>query len=192
MLIHLRSIDGKPQITIDSEGEPLPCIETLPWRETSFRLSWPQTGGGGRDWYAAEQHASRPPDAPAQVAASATQATPAMSGGRFGRFAAMTATFAGMLVIGMVIGSIFRLGPSRDSELIPRDIAASVKRPGIPPIVAPARSAEAAAPYPSPLALHVPVARSEPARVAAPPPQLPPPQQLPPPPDPGALFGLHS
>lgn len=186
MLIHLRSIDGKPQITIDSEGEPLPCIETLPWRDCSFRVSWPPSGGGERDWYSAEQHAPRPPDAPAQVAASATQATPAASGGRFGRFAAMTATFAGMLVIGMVIGSVFRLGPSRGSELIPRDIAAPARGPDIPSIVAPARSAEVAAPYVAPLEPHLRLAPPKPARVAAPP------QQLPPPPDPGALFGLHS
>ncbi|HQT85044.1 MAG: hypothetical protein B7Z58_13200 [Acidiphilium sp. 37-64-53] len=181
MLIHLRSIDGQPQITIDSEGEPLPCIETLPWRESSFRLSWPQTGGGGRDAYSGDPRATmHPKDGPAPIT------TPAPSGGRLGRFAAMTVTFAGFLVVGMMIGSVFRLGPSRGSELIPRDIAAPARGPDIPSIVAPPRSAEVAAPYPAPLELHVPVGRSESARVAAPPPQLPPPA------DPGALFGLHS
>jgi hypothetical protein len=58
MLIHLRSIDGQPQIIIDPEGEPLPCIETLPWRDSSFRLSWPRTGGGGRDGYSGDPRAT--------------------------------------------------------------------------------------------------------------------------------------
>ncbi|MEE3503702.1 hypothetical protein [Acidiphilium acidophilum] len=181
MLIHLRSIDGQPQITIDPEGEPLPCIETLPWCDNSFRLSWPRTGGGGRDGYSGDPRATtHPKDDPAPIA------TPAPSGGRLGRFAAMTATFAGFLVVGMVIGSVFRLGPSRGSELIPRVIAAPARGPDIPSFVAPARPAGVAAPYPVPLEPHLRVAPPEPARVAAPPPQLPPP------PDAGALFGLHS
>jgi hypothetical protein len=86
----------------------------------------------------------------------------------------------------MVIGSVFRLGPSRGSELIPRVIAAPARGPDIPSFVAPARPAEITAPYPGPLEPHLRVAPPEPARVAAPPPQLPEPA------DPGALFGLHS
>lgn len=194
MLIHLRSIDGQPQITIDPEGEALPCIETLPWRENSFRLTWPPSGadgsgaGSGREVFPGDPRALHPTDT------DTSSTSPAKSGGRIGQFAAMTATFAGFLVVGMIIATVCRVGPSRGVDVSPRSIAAHVLHHDIPYAIAPAPSAdvapppvEIAAPYARRPEPHVRVPPPEPARVAAPPPP-----QLPPPPNPGVLFGLHS
>ncbi|MGC9271454.1 hypothetical protein [Acidiphilium sp.] len=193
MLIHLRSIDGQPQITIDPEGEALPCIETLPWHGSSFRLTWSASGasgsrgGDGREVFPGDPRALHPTDT------ASPSTPPAKPGGRIGQFAAMTATFAGFLVVGMIIATVFRVGPSRGVDVGPRGIAAQILRRDIPYAIAPAPAAdvapppaEIAAPYAGRPEPHVRVPPPEPARVAAPPPQLPPP------PNPGVLFGLHS
>lgn len=198
MLIHLRSIDGKPLITIDPEGEPLPHIETLPWNDRAIRLSWPQSGERGG--YPGEPRMTAPaPQPPGDAAAVPAAAKP---GGRIGRYAAMTATFAVTLIAGMVIASVFRSGPdngpggglgaqvtafSPDTGL--RSSSGTIPRltaPPRPPLVIP--PARITGPDDGPFGT------DNPAATPPPPPPVPsaPPRQIPPPPDPGALFGLHS
>lgn len=216
MLIHLHLFDGHTMVSIDPEGELPPLVEALSG-SSAFRLTWPDRGERNRQrWTPTDRppHGSSPPAAsPARgdEPVGDNAGADVITRHRLGRYAAMTGAFAGMLIVGMVIGTLrshpvsgsvlplFVAPPnssSAEAPFMPSDSRASSNATdvnAIPPIRLPSFTSQTASAHMETRAsrMTIPTPTTS-APVSAPlsPPAAP--SAPPMPANPGVLFGLHS